>query len=136
MPPRKRAVKSSGKSDELLAVEQQHGFVFGLPADYDNTSTKIVGTVSCNNPRCERQGQQHTIHADTPTPVICGGCSHVLLCEHKRIPDEPEVRYSGTLAEPVKHEIVECLDCHTILQHTPTRVRPQDVPLAAFAPGR
>jgi hypothetical protein len=122
------------KTDDILALEAEHGFVFGLPADYDNNAAPVVGTVACNNPDCHRRGQQHTLHADTAQPIICGGCSNVLMCGHKRITDPPEVHYGGTMAEPIRHEIVSCLDCRAVLNHTPRRVGLHEVPLDAFRP--
>ena len=130
------------KSDELLAVEAEHGFVFGIPDDvtdddgtitpgHETNNAPIAGTVACNNSDCERQGQQHTIYRDTVQPIICGGCRHVLMCDHKR-PSEPEVHYGGTLAAPIRHEITTCLDCGSTLNHTPRPVSLHEVPLEAF----
>lgn len=119
------------KSDELLAIEAEHGFVFGGTGESDGAPA--IAAVVCGTPNCPNMGHHVQIHTDTPQPVHCGGCGTVLLCDHAY--DEVSA-LEGTLTNPVKVTSRVCAVCGDERDKTRTELPAVDLaslPASAFA---
>lgn len=128
--------KASEKSPELLEVEARHGFVFGLPDDYESTKQPQIASVNCSNPTCERRGQFHAVHADTVLPLLCGGCGTVLMCDHNfdnKDAHPIQTVSAGTFGSPREESYQRCDKCGTESKRTVKQLEPlriEDLPFA------
>ena len=119
------------KSDELLAVEAEHGFTFGTPKDYDTAAAPRGTAVSCSTPTCKAQNRMVQLHTDTVLPVLCGECGTVLHCPHEDTLDS--VIFGGTMGAPIKTTNTRCLLCQSIILSVTVNLPPvrlEDVPIA------
>lgn len=115
---------AKGKSEELLAVEREHGFVFGTPKVHDTDGADEVARVSCSNPECSQVNRLVTVHADTLQPVRCGECFSVLYCDHET---EDLITNGGTIGAPTKTTQTVCVKCRTVLAENVEQLPPIDL---------
>jgi hypothetical protein len=116
------------KSDELLAVEQEHGFIFGGDGSHETANAAPAFSVVCQNPKCSNLNQHIQLHEDSVLPIHCGGmvagnaCGQVLYCTHSdTIPVE---HHEGTLASPLRVNRDVCVLCNASLNRTVTELSP------------
>jgi hypothetical protein len=102
----------------LLAVENEHGFVFGNPDGERGPGRPTVAAV-CSTAGCDRQGRLVQLHEDTVQPAHCGSCGAVIHCDHV---SELRRERSGTLAAVVEHIITGCTRCGTELDRVSKEV--------------
>ena len=116
------------KSDELLAVEQNLGFVFGTDGSHKTAGAAPAFSVVCTNPKCSNLNQHIQLHEDTVLPIHCGGtvagnaCAQVLYCTHPVT--TPVEHYEGTLAAPLKVNRDLCVLCNTSLNRVVSELPP------------
>lgn len=128
--------KASEKSPELLEIEARHGFVFGLPDDYESTNARVVATVNCTNPTCANRGQFVQLHEDSVLPVHCGACNSVLLCDHNfddRERHPIQTVSAGTFGSPREESYQRCDKCGTESKRTVKQLEPlriEDLPFS------
>lgn len=92
---------------DLAEIEAEHGFVFGNPDGDTGDQAPVVAQLVCNAPTCTHRGSFVPIHADTVTPVHCGGCGTVLHCDHQH----ETVVVPPSLDEPLHHTVTACTIC-------------------------
>jgi len=110
------------KSDELLAIEAELGFVFGTDGSHETANAAPAFSIVCTNPKCSNLNQHFQLHEDSVLPIHCGACGTVLYCTHAdTIPVE---HHEGTLAAPVRVNRDVCLLCNASLNRTVTELPP------------
>lgn len=123
----------------LAEIEEEHGFVFGVPDDdpsHGQKRARVMKHLKCSTPGCARADERvdaTPIHHDTALPVICGECGAVLLCNHE--PDEEMISIEGTMVEPVRRIKTPCRICGSIIEDHTESLRPvalEDLPAAAL----
>lgn len=136
--------KTAEKSAELLAVEAEHGFVFGLPDGYDTADAPQIASVSCSTPGCSNLNRQYAVHADTILPLMCGGwvavkgedghpCGSVLHCDHSET--TPHSHTEGTHAHPREVSYDLCNACGSKLNQVTKDLPPiefGDIPIGSL----
>ncbi|MGE0402971.1 MAG: hypothetical protein AB7T06_40065 [Kofleriaceae bacterium] len=125
----------------LERIEREHDFVFGTPDEHDNAGARTTATVRCVNPDCSNNDHVQ-LNADTPTPVYCGTCGTLLLCDHE--PVETSIT-TGTIGAPIKRTTQSCVKCSTVISTNDEPLPPVDLntlpaeiidtPLGGDAPG-
>jgi dissimilatory sulfite reductase (desulfoviridin) alpha/beta subunit len=108
-------------SEDLSAVEAEHGFTFGDDGSTVGDVSPVVAVVVCTTPTCRQLNQHVQVHADHPTPVHCGGCFAVLHCEHELT---DSVRHEGTLGAPVEVRESACVKCGHVAEAARKNVDP------------
>jgi hypothetical protein len=125
------------KRTALEKVEEEHGFIFGLPDEHDDAGARVLKHVKCETPGCDRASPQHPpqpVHEDTQQPVLCGGCGAPLVCDHELVDEVEEP--GGTLAEPVTYYRRVCHACHAVLEERVVQREPmrlEDLPVSVLA---
>lgn len=123
------------KSGALLAIEAEHGFVFGLPESYDTASAGVRQHVQCRSVKCARTSQAVPVHHDTLLPVVCGECGDVLLCDHTPNARVTE-RVEGTIVAPVVVISTTCSLCGSVMDEKRVEKEPlslRDLPASLMA---
>lgn len=121
------------KTTELLAVEEQYGFVFGAPKDHETAGAARSMSVSCSNKDCPQVNRPVDLHADTVLPVMCGGtitdkdgtqhaCGSVLHCLHEDT--LPMMHHEGDLSNPRKITRQVCVVCQSEVSRTTENLPP------------
>lgn len=90
----------------LQHVEAELGFTFG--GDGESANAAEVAALVCTQPTCPNRGNHLAVHADTPLPVHCGGCSAVLLCDHDMV---DTLTHEGVVSAPVEVRSRVCSRC-------------------------
>lgn len=120
---------------DLVEIEERYGFVFG-GGDDRGAGARVLKQIKCETPGCERarlEAPSTPIHEDTQLPVICGGCSTVLHCDH--VPGDVRESIDGTLAAPTITRVTTCRACGTVLDSDTEALPPvsvADLPAAAL----
>lgn len=126
--------KTPEKSAELLAVEAEHGFVFGVPDDHENAGGVRSISVVCTNKDCDRVNRPVDLHDDTVLPVACGGCGQIIHCTHEDT--LTSVHHEGDLATPRKVTTERCVVCQKVMDRKVENLPPirvKNIPLHLFA---
>ncbi len=122
------------KSAELLAVEAEHGFVFGAPEGHDNAGGVRSLSVVCTNKDCDRVNRPTDLHDDTVLPVACGGCGQIIHCTHEDT--LTSIHHEGDLATPREITLERCVVCQKVTSRKEKTLPPipiENIPLHLFA---
>jgi len=124
----------------LTEIEEEHGFVFGVPEDDESRGRKsasVLGHIKCETPGCARaddRAQAIPVHHDTVLPIVCGECGCVLKCNH--VAGEEMIDVAGSVTAPVREIKIPCQICGSIIERRTENLRPvqfEDVPAATLA---